>query len=111
MLDPGVQLALATPPQSEKPASDSQNIPHLAEGRSKQLGRDVVMLRVNGDMGPDVVRLAKDGDYDLIVLAPPADPPSGGPLPLTSWMEFVIRNAHCRVFVAATVAVPQTAAE
>ncbi len=111
MLDPGVQLGLATPPPPTAPASDSQNIPHLAEERSRQLGRDVVMLRVNGDLGNDVVRLAKEGDYDLIVLAPPPDPPTGGPLPLTAWMEYIIRNAHCRVFVAATVAVPQTAAE
>ncbi len=110
MLDPGVQLGLATPP-AVTPASDSQNIPHLAEGRSKQLGRDVVLLRVNGDLGHDIVRLAKEGDYDLIVLAPPPDPPTSGPLPLTAWMEYIIRNAHCRVFVAATVAVPQTAAE
>ena len=111
MLDPGVHLGLATPPPPETPLSDSQNIPHLAEGRSKQLGRDVTILKINGDMGPDIVRLAQEGYYDLIVLAPPPDPITSGPLPLAPWMEYVIRNAHCRVFVAATVAVPQTAAE
>ena len=50
---------------------------------------------------------------------PPLAPPrraasrplaAGGPLRLASWMERRIRNAHCRVIVAATVAVPQMAA-
>ena len=111
MLDPGVQLGLALPPGNGAPASDGQDLLHIAEERSKQLGRDITVLTVKGDPGPDIVRLARENAYDLLVLAPPDDAISGGPLPLAPWMEYVIRNAHCRVFVAATVALPQEAAE
>jgi nucleotide-binding universal stress UspA family protein len=111
MLDPAVQLGLAIPQHDPGVPSNNHDILAVAEERSKQLGRDVAILSIHGDMGAEVVRLAREGGYDLVVLAPPVDYTSGGPLPLTPWMQHVIRNAHCRVFVASTVALPQTAAE
>ncbi len=111
MLDPGVRLALVMSPMEATTSSDSQNIPHLAEVRSRQLARDVTVLAINGERGPEIVRLAHEGEFDLIILAPPDDLPIAGPLPLAPWMEYVIRNSLCRVFVAATVPLPQTAAE
>ena len=111
MLDPGVQLGLVMPPHVGVQVSDGQDLLHLAEERSKQLGRDIAILAITGETGPEIVRLARENAYDLLVLAPPDDSPSGGPLPLVPWMEFVLRNAHCRVFVAAMVALPQEAAE
>jgi nucleotide-binding universal stress UspA family protein len=116
MLDPDVHLGLAVPPVVTPPSTapamnGAQDIVHLAENRSKQVGRDVTLLTIRGETGPEVVRLAREGGYDLIVLAPPDHTAVGGALPLAPWMEHVVRNAHCRVFVAATVAVPQQAAE
>jgi len=111
MLDPEVQLGLAIPATSPSPLNDGQDIAHLAEERSKQLGRHVTILSVKGETGPEVVRLAREGNYDVIVLAPSDEPSSNGPLPLAPWMEHILRNAHCRVLVASTVALPQTAVE
>jgi nucleotide-binding universal stress UspA family protein len=109
MLDPGVTLALAVP-SPPAPVNDGQDIVHLAQERSRQVGRDVVMLPVIGELGAEVVRLAKEGAYDLIVLAPSGDAPDG-PLSLVPWIQYVLRNAHCRVFVASSVVVPQVVAE
>ena len=111
MLDPAVQLGLVIPPEAKTHVGDGQDILHVAEERSKQIGRDVAILSIKGETGPEIVRLAREGGYDLIVMAPPDDLFAGGPLPLAPWMEHVIRNAHCRVFVASTVALPQVAAE
>ena len=111
MLDPAVQLGLVLPAPAPTHLGNGQDIMRLAEERSKQVGREVAMLSAQGELGPEVVRLAREGGYDLVVLAPPDELAAGGLLRLTSWMEHVIRNAHCRVFVAATVAVPQMAAE
>jgi hypothetical protein len=111
MLDPAVQLGLVLPPPAAAHVGNGQDIRGLAEERSKQVGRDVAILSVQGDLGSEVVRLAREGGHDLIVLAPADDLTSGGRLQLTPWMEHVLRNAHCRVLVAATVAVPQVAAE
>ena len=111
MLDPGVQLGLAIPPPTQVRDGECQDILNLAEERSKQVCRDVSIVSIKGEMGPEVVRLAREGGYDLIVLAPPDDPSAGGALPLAPWMEHVVRNAHCRVFLASTVALPQSVAE
>jgi amino acid transporter/nucleotide-binding universal stress UspA family protein len=108
MLDPNVALGLVRPPQTL--GSDGQYLFHLAEERSRQLGRSVAIHSVVGDFGPAVVRLARESGYDLIVLAPHENPPSRGALPLAPWMEFILRQAHCRVFIAATVALPETTA-
>jgi nucleotide-binding universal stress UspA family protein len=108
MLDPNVALGLVRPPQTL--GSDGQYLFHLVEERSRQLGRNVAIHSVVGDFGPAVVRLAREAGYDLIVLAPHENPPSRGALPLAPWMEFILRQAHCRVFIAATVALPETTA-
>ncbi len=110
MLDPGVILGVAVPAPTPTNGSDGQAIHHLAEERSKQLGRDVFVHQVQGDIGREVVRLAKDAAYDLIVLAPPDTFLTGGALPLPAWMETIVRNAHCRVFIATAVALPQEVA-
>src|SRR5205085_10547746 len=65
MLDPGVLLGLVLAPISGRQANDGQDILHLAEERSKQLGRDVVVLPLEGETGPEIVRLAREGGYDL----------------------------------------------
>ncbi len=111
MLDPGVHLGLAMPAYAGSFSGDGQDLLRIAEERSKQLGRDISILTLNGEPGPDIVRLAHENAYDLLVLAPSEDGLAGGALPLAPWMEYVLRNAHCRVFVAATVALPQEAAE
>lgn len=109
MLDPEVPLGVVLAGAGTNGANGNAELSRLVGDRSKQIARPVQLLPLGAEPGPDVVRLAKDGDYDLIILAPPEEATGPGPVPLAGWMEHVLRNAHCRVLVASTVALPQQA--
>jgi hypothetical protein len=57
------------------------------------------------------VRQAKDAGCDLIVLPLPDDTDRTRPLVLPPWMQHVLQNAHCRVFLAANPALPKELAQ
>jgi len=55
-----------------------------------------------------VVRRAMEGSCDAIIIGVPAESPHGHALRLADWVEHVVRNGHCRVFLVRPPAVPQT---
>jgi amino acid transporter/nucleotide-binding universal stress UspA family protein len=106
LLDPQVVLALA-PVAPGQPAPTGLNLlPHDQE-RAKQLGRTVSVLDLPKDTGEEIVRVAKEGQFDLIVLALPSEPLPGQNGRVDDRARFVMDRAHCRVFLAAAPLIPQ----
>jgi amino acid transporter/nucleotide-binding universal stress UspA family protein len=107
LIDPQVFLALAPmPPDNGEPARSASLIPHDQE-RARQLGREVLLVDVPGGAGEEVVRLAKEGQYDLIIVGLPAEPPAGQEGRVDARARYVMDRAHCRVFLAAAPLIPR----
>lgn len=107
MLDPEVVLAMVTP--SEK-APDASGSFFMVQEQARQVGREVQAFQLDeADRGPAIVKLAKDRQFDLIVL-PVSDGVPGAKTPLAAWKDYVVQNAHCRVVLALPPAVPLQAA-
>src|SRR5262249_12975698 len=60
MLDAKVVLGLVVPPAGQ---GNGVSIAHLAKEQCEQLERDLNLLGLQGECGPEVVRLARDGAY------------------------------------------------
>jgi hypothetical protein len=106
MLDPAVALDLAIVPADALTPGEIQNSIAADESRAKQLGRELAVHAIQGDRGPEIVRTARDGRYDLIIATMPeqwADAPNrrNG-----EWISYVLDRAHCPVFLAAPPAIP-----
>jgi amino acid transporter/nucleotide-binding universal stress UspA family protein len=105
MLDPSVTLSVAVVPP-DGPANGS-TVPAL-QAQAEQLVRKLAVQRIDGDLGPAVVRHAHTGHFDAIIIALPGDPPHGHALRLSDWVEYTLRNAPCRVFLVSPPPVPLT---
>ncbi|HEV3259030.1 MAG TPA: amino acid permease, partial [Gemmataceae bacterium] len=107
MLDPQVVLSLVSlvPPGTEP--LNGHGVVQQDQQRARQLGRDLKVYDVADHAGTEIVRLAREGHYDLIILALPADLPAGCTLPVGEPTGYILHNAHCRVLLAATPALPQ----
>jgi amino acid transporter/nucleotide-binding universal stress UspA family protein len=107
LIDPQVFLALApVAPEGEEKAPTANLIPHDQE-RARQLGRDVRLVKLGRGDGEEVVRVAKEGQYDLIILGLPVEPPAGQNGRVDARALFVMDRAHCRVFLAAAPLIPR----
>jgi nucleotide-binding universal stress UspA family protein len=105
MLDDAVALTLApTPPRPTDPFYDPATL-RQDEERARQLGRPL-RVQPQGVTGPDLVRLAEEGQYDLIILPLPQQP-GGAPAVLDEQTLHVLAHAPCRVFLAAAPVIPQ----
>jgi hypothetical protein len=107
ILDPGVALGLADAASLDTSTATGGQLIHHDQEQAKQLGRQVQVHPLPVDSGPEVVRLAHEGKYDLIVLGLPQDQPAEVTGLLNERTQFVLRNAHCRVFLAAAPTIPQ----
>jgi amino acid transporter len=105
MLDPQVALALVPVVAADDPASDYTQVQQDRE-RARRLRRDLAVLEVKGDVGPGVVRLAREGLYDLIVVPLPADLPADPHRPLDARSAHILSHAHCAVLLAGAPVIP-----
>jgi amino acid transporter/nucleotide-binding universal stress UspA family protein len=105
MLDPQVVLAVA-PTGAARGAAGPNLLPHDEE-QARHLGRTVSRLNLTGDGGEEIVRAARDGQYDLIVLGLPNEPSPGQSGRVDARAQYVIDHAHCRVFLAAAPLIPR----
>jgi nucleotide-binding universal stress UspA family protein len=111
MLDPQVQLTLVPVGAGGAPASPSPEVLFPEQEQAKQLGRELQIVPPAKDPAEDVVRLARDGQYDLIILPLPPELPPGKPLPEGNWESSVLRHAPCQVLLAAPPVVPEEVAD
>jgi amino acid transporter len=72
-----------------------------------QLGRKLNILDKHPQTGPDIVRMAREGNYNVIVL-PWSEEARTNSMPIESdWAYFVLQNAPCSVFLASHPVVPK----
>jgi nucleotide-binding universal stress UspA family protein len=103
MLDPQVGLDLVLVGQGSAPGQPNGTLDR-DRALAEKLGRELESHTIHADPGPEVVRLAQQGDYDLVILA------MQGGQQAAAWQEFMqylLRNAPCPVFLAAQPAIPQ----
>ena len=105
MLDPQVALALVPVAPTGESSVDHAQIQQERQ-RAQQLNRELPVLEVNGDVGPGVVRLAREGAYDLIVAPLPDDLPARPRRPLDERSAYILQRAHCPVFLAGLPLIP-----
>lgn len=99
MLDPDVALdVIAVPPGSADAVADDVE-------RAAHVGRGVDVFLAT-DPGPDVIRRALDGQYDLVLVR--SDPRPGRAEP-EDWVREVMDHAPCPVSVVARPPLPVTA--
>jgi nucleotide-binding universal stress UspA family protein len=104
-LDPQVALALVPVPPPNETSTDHAQVQHDRQ-RARQLGRELPLQEVQGDVGAGVVRLAREGAYDLVVVPLPADLPARPRRPLDERSAYILQHAHCPVLLAGTPVVP-----
>ena len=80
---------------------------HQDRERAAKLGRELAVYEPKGDPGPEVVRLAHEGQFDLIILCLPHEQAGGAPALHDPRAAYVLSHAHCRVFLAASPVIPQ----
>jgi amino acid transporter len=104
MLDPQVALGVVrVPPQGLGP--DNGFLAHDVE-QARQLGRSVAIHALSDDeLVPEIVRVAAEGKYDLIVASTTSEGASGRARLLN--IGALLRAAPCRVFLSAPPAIPQ----
>jgi nucleotide-binding universal stress UspA family protein len=109
MLDPQVALSIVPlVPVGNEPLNGHGLIQQDRE-RAQQLGRELNIHEVKNEYAAaEIVSLAHEFQVDLIVLpllheAMPATPT----LPLDAQTCHIVRNAHCRVFLAVPPSIPQ----
>jgi nucleotide-binding universal stress UspA family protein len=106
MLDPQVTLALVPVVPLGKDPLNGHSLVKQDRERARQLGRDMPIHEVNGDLASGIVQLAREGQYGLIVLPLPAELAAGGHYPLDECSRYILQHAHCPVFLAAPPVIP-----
>jgi amino acid transporter/nucleotide-binding universal stress UspA family protein len=107
MLDPEVVLGIVpvVPPGSDP--LNGHSVVHQDQERARQLGRALSVLDLKSADGPEIVRRAREDQYDLIILPVPGESAADSVLPLDPRTRHVISHAHCRVFLATAPVIPQ----
>jgi len=108
MLDPDVILGMVhfAGNSEAHPFANGNGALQQDQERAKQLGRKLELHSLADDKGKEFVRLAREGKYDLIILALSGESPTGRKQPLDDRTSYILRHAHCRVFLAAPPSIP-----
>ncbi len=110
MLDPQVALGILPVLPSPSPSVggegkgplNGRSVVHQDEERARQLGRELQVISLPASDGPAIVDKASKDQYDLIILPLSEEVPNG----LDERARYIVRNAHCRVFLAAHPTIP-----
>ena len=112
MVDPEVTLDLiGIPPSDGEPLSEESSVRKKDLDRAESLGREVGEQIFGDRWGEEMVRLAEEDHYDLIVLPFSPQPRGGSKLPRDAQIEFILDHAHCRVFLAMAPVIPTEVAD
>jgi hypothetical protein len=74
--------------------------------RARMLGREIKVHTLNRNFGPELVKLAREGHYELIIVALPRERPIEKGRLWGPDTDFVLAHAHCPVFLAAAPLIP-----
>jgi amino acid transporter/nucleotide-binding universal stress UspA family protein len=109
MLSPEVDLDLVavTPPEVSTHEANGKSAMDRDQQRATQLGRKLKILATEPQTGPDIVRTAREGNYNVIVLPWSEEKRiSSGPLE-ADWVRYVLQNSPCSVFLASHPMIPK----
>jgi amino acid transporter/nucleotide-binding universal stress UspA family protein len=106
MLDPEVMLGVVpvVPPGAEP--LNGHGVIHQDEDRAHQIGRPLQLISLADASGPAIVERARRDQYDLIILPLSPEAPTDPLGTLDDRSDYIIRHAHCRVFLAAVPVIP-----
>jgi nucleotide-binding universal stress UspA family protein len=99
----GLDLVAVAPPEDQSVSVDG--VWERDRARARSLGREVKVHSISGSYGTELVRLAREGHYELIILSLPRERPEKG-RPWGADADFVLAHAHCPVFLAAAPLIP-----
>jgi amino acid transporter/nucleotide-binding universal stress UspA family protein len=102
MLDPQVALALAYVPGPDAAPA----VLRKDHEKARNLGRELAIHPLPANYGAELVQLARESQADLLILPRPAVSDKVCDVP----SEYVLRHAHCPVFLATAPAIPEEAA-
>jgi amino acid transporter/nucleotide-binding universal stress UspA family protein len=107
MLDPQVVLGIVpvVPPGAEP--LNGHGIVHQDEERARQLGRELQVISLPVPDGRAIVERAGKDQYDLIILPLSDEAPNNPVGAMDERSRYIVRHAHCRVFLAAHPVIPQ----
>jgi amino acid transporter/nucleotide-binding universal stress UspA family protein len=106
MLDPKVVLDIVAIPPPEDSAAQGDGVLQKDQERARSLGREIRVQSLSGNYGSDVVRLARDGHYELIIVPLSQERPFEKGRLCDPEMSYVLSHAHCPVFLAAHPVIP-----
>lgn len=108
MLDPDVPLDLASVPPPEPPSpSNAETVTQVTRDieRAEKIGREVQVFPLSANPGAELVKLAIEKDYDVVVLDGSDVTEGSGTVP--EWHQYVYTHAPFAVCSLALPAVPR----
>jgi amino acid transporter/nucleotide-binding universal stress UspA family protein len=106
MLDAKVGLDLAAVEPFEEQSPSVDGILERDRERARTLGREIKVHSLDGNFGPELVKLAREGHYELIIVALPRERPIEKGRLWGPDTDYVLAHAHCPVFLAAAPLIP-----
>lgn len=106
MLDAKVALDLVAVAPIETPPPQLDGVLLRDRERARTLGREIKVHSLDGHFGPELVRLAREGHYELIIVALPQERPAEKGRLWGPDTDYVLAHAHCPVFLAAAPVIP-----
>ena len=106
MVDPDVVLdilALVEPERSEA----GRELIREDQEKARKLGREVGLLDPKGEWGPELVRVARENSYDLIVVALAQQETGSIDSSLTPWLSYLIQQAPCKICCVVPSVIPK----
>jgi nucleotide-binding universal stress UspA family protein len=104
----GLDLIAVAPPEEQSASVDG--VLERDRARARALGREIKVHPLTGKFGPELVRLAREGHYELIILSLPRERSEKGQ-PWGAETDYVLAHAHCPVFLAAAPLIPAEVAD
>jgi nucleotide-binding universal stress UspA family protein len=107
MLSAHVDLDLVPAEPIHPQAASEANGMEKDQQRAEQLGRKTKVLESELPSGAEIVRLAREGSYNVIVLPWSEEARVHADTPNAEWAYYVLQNAPCSVFLASHPVVPK----
>ena len=111
MLDAKVALDLIAIPPAETSSPQIDSVLDRDRERARSLGREIKVHALDGHFGSELVRLAREGHYELIIVSLSRERPTERGRPWDAETDFVLAHAHCPVFLAAAPLIPAEVAD
>lgn len=111
MLDPGVVLDLAVVSSGSPQTTAGPSFIRHDQEQATRVARQVEIHPLETGAAAEIVRLANEGRYDLIILPMSSEAATPARALSHEWTSYVLSHAHCPVFLAARQVIPKDVEE